>query len=172
MPAMTTMPPRRDLTKSNAQFARAVRRLLGYTTKSPIIEVPETATAPPRQVIARAFPISIDVEGFEQLARSPEVQERARQIRSDLGDPKIVILDVRTKEEYDAGHIPNAKLLPLGQLETLAAEALPDRNATLLVYCRSGRRSNAGAETLVSLGYTDVRDFGGIIDWPYDVVTD
>ena len=86
--------------------------------------------------------------------------------------PDAMIVDVREQSEYEAGHIPNAKLLPLGQLETLAAEALPDRNATLLVYCRSGRRSKAGAETLVSLGYIDVRDFGGIIDWPYDVVTD
>lgn len=96
--------------------------------------------------------------------------EEAKQVMED--QPDAIIIDVREQSEYDAGHIPNAKLLPLGQLETLAAEALPDRNATLLVYCRSGRRSKTGAETLVALGYTDVRDFGGIIDWPYDVVTD
>ena len=96
--------------------------------------------------------------------------KEAKQVMED--HPDAMIVDVREQSEYEAGHIPNAKLLPLGQLETLAAEALPDRNATLLVYCRSGRRSKAGAETLVSLGYIDVRDFGGIIDWPYDVVTD
>lgn len=75
-------------------FSRAVRRLLGYTTKSPVIEIPELDGKPPRHVIARAFPISIDVREFEKLARSPEVQERARQIRADLGDPKTVILGV------------------------------------------------------------------------------
>jgi alpha,alpha-trehalose-phosphate synthase [UDP-forming] len=75
-------------------FSRAVRRLLGYQTRSPIIEVPETESAPPRHVVARPFPISIDVREFEKLARTPEVQERARQIRADLGDPKFVILGV------------------------------------------------------------------------------
>ena len=96
--------------------------------------------------------------------------QEAKQVMDE--NPDAIIIDVREQSEYDAGHIPNATLLPLGQLEALAAEALPDRNAPLLVYCRSGRRSKAGAESLVSLGYTDVRDFGGIIDWPYDVVTD
>jgi rhodanese-related sulfurtransferase len=96
--------------------------------------------------------------------------QEAKQVMDE--NPDAIIIDVREQSEYDAGHIPNATLLPVGQLEALAAEALPDRNALLLVYCRSGRRSKAGAEALVSLGYTDVRDFGGIIDWPYDVVAD
>lgn len=75
-------------------FSRAVRRLLGYTTKSPYIEVPERDGLPARRVIARAFPISIDAESFEQLARRPDVQERAKQIRADLGDPQTVMLGV------------------------------------------------------------------------------
>src|SRR5690606_26366524 len=75
-------------------FSRAVRRLLGYTTRSPYIEIPGREDHPPRTVVARAFPISIDVEGFEALARSPEVQARAQQIREDLGDPSIVMLGV------------------------------------------------------------------------------
>src|SRR5690606_13366119 len=75
-------------------FSRAVRRLLGHATKSPIIDVPASESSPARQVIARAFPISIDVASFEKLARTPEVQERARQIRDDLGNPQTVILGV------------------------------------------------------------------------------
>jgi alpha,alpha-trehalose-phosphate synthase [UDP-forming] len=75
-------------------FSRAVRRLLGYTTRSPHIDVPARDALPARRVLARAFPISIDVEGFENLARHPDVQARARQIRHDLGDPRVVMLGV------------------------------------------------------------------------------
>ena len=85
---------------------------------------------------------------------------------------KVIILDVRTKGEYAEGHIKNAILVPNESIGTEPPKELPDKNAEILVYCRSGRRSKAGAEALVSLGYTDVRDFGGIIDWPYDVVAD
>ena len=81
----------------------------------------------------------------------------------------VIVLDVREQYEYDAGHIPGAVLLPLGTIEAAAAEALPDKDAVLLVYCRSGNRSRTAANTLLELGYTQVYDFGGIIDWPYDV---
>lgn len=82
------------------------------------------------------------------------------------------LLDVRELSEYSAGHIAGAKLLPVGQIESLAATELPDLNATIIVYCRSGARSSRAAQTLLSLGYTDVLDLGGISSWPYDVVTD
>lgn len=82
----------------------------------------------------------------------------------------VIILDVREQSEYDSGHIPNATLLPLGSITAKAAEALPDKDQTILVYCRSGNRSRTAANELVSLGYTQVYDFGGIIDWPYDIV--
>ena len=75
-------------------FSRAVRRLVGYTTKSPLIEIPARGGHPARQVIARAFPISIDAAAFEEIARRPAVQERARQIRADLGNPKTIMLGV------------------------------------------------------------------------------
>ncbi len=115
-------------------FSRAVRRLLGYTTKSPLIEVPAVGDAPAREVIARAFPISIDVEGFERLARSPEVQERARQIRADLGDPQTVILGV-DRLDYTKGIAHRLKafgeLLEDGRLRvedvTLVQVASPSR---------------------------------------------
>ncbi len=78
-----------------------------------------------------------------------------------------VLLDVRTPEEYNEAHIPGAMLLPLDELAAQAETALPDKAQLILVYCRSGRRSKTAAETLLSLGYTNVRDFGGILDWPY-----
>ena len=81
-----------------------------------------------------------------------------------------IILDVRTQEEYDEGHIPGAILIPYTEIEARAEEILTDKNRQILVYCRSGRRSKIAAETLVELGYTNIREFGGIIDWPYEVV--
>lgn len=86
------------------------------------------------------------------------------------GDGTFIILDVRTQEEYDEGHIDGAVLLPYDQIPQEAASILPDKAATILVYCRSGNRSATASNALIDLGYTDVQDFGGIIDWPYEIV--
>ena len=79
-----------------------------------------------------------------------------------------IILDVRTQEEYDEGHIPGAILIPYTQIEEKANEMLLDKDQLILVYCRSGRRSKIAAEALAELGYTNIKEFGGIIDWPYE----
>ena len=84
-------------------------------------------------------------------------------------EPDCVILDVREQAEYDEGHIPGAVLLPHDKVASEADALLPDKTQRILVYCRSGRRSKLAAESLVQLGYTNVMEFGGIIDWPYDV---
>ncbi len=91
--------------------------------------------------------------------------------RMDSGDT-IVILDVRTQEEYDAGHIAGAILVPNETIADKQPALLPDLDAEILVYCRSGNRSAQAAKKLIAIGYTNVVDFGGIIDWPYDIVTD
>ena len=83
---------------------------------------------------------------------------------------KAVVLDVRTLEEYREKHIPKAVLLPLAEVKEKAATVLPDKNAEILVYCRSGNRSRQAAVLLVEMGYASVYDFGGIQDWPYEVV--
>ena len=93
--------------------------------------------------------------------------EEAKQIMDS--EEGYVILDVRTQEEYDQGHIPGAILIPNTEIEARAEQELPDKDQLILVYCRSGRRSKLAADILVSLGYTDIREFGGIIDWPYEV---
>jgi rhodanese-related sulfurtransferase len=89
----------------------------------------------------------------------------------DSGD-EIIILDVRTEEEYDAGHIMDAILVPNETIIDEQPELLPDLDAEILVYCRSGNRSAQAAKKLIAIGYTNVVDFGGIIDWPYEVVMD
>lgn len=91
--------------------------------------------------------------------------------RVDSGD-EIIILDVRTQEEFDEAHIPGAILIPNETILDEQPELLPDLDAEILIYCRSGNRSAQAANKLIAMGYTDVVDFGGIIDWPYEVVTD
>ena len=80
---------------------------------------------------------------------------------------KLIIVDVRTKEEYDSGHIPRSLLIPYDEMEATAASLLPDKNASIIVYCRSGRRSEIAAKSLVKLGYTNAADLGAITDWKY-----
>jgi rhodanese-related sulfurtransferase len=84
----------------------------------------------------------------------------------------VIVLDVRTQEEYESSHIEGAILIPDTDISDHAEEVLTDKSATILVYCRSGRRSALAAQNLSDLGYTSVYDFGGIIDWPYEVVTE
>lgn len=85
-------------------------------------------------------------------------------------DSKVILLDVRTQEEYDDKHIKGAILIPNEEIHTDAdiAERLPDKDAEILVYCRSGSRSQQAAKKLIQAGYTNVYDFGGIIDWTYE----
>lgn len=79
-----------------------------------------------------------------------------------------IILDVRTKSEYEASHINGAVLIPDVEIEEQAPNVLTDKNQLILVYCRSGRRSQSAAKKLANLGYTNVKDFGGITNWPYE----
>ena len=93
--------------------------------------------------------------------------EEAKQIMDS--EEGYIILDVRTQEEYDQGHIPGAIVISHEEIEEKAEEVLTDKDQLILVYCRSGRRSKLAAEALVELGYTNIKEFGGIIDWPYEV---
>ena len=79
-----------------------------------------------------------------------------------------IILDVRTQDEFDETHIPGAILIPHDEITEKAEDLLTDKDQLILVYCRSGRRSKLAAEALVELGYTNIKEFGGIIDWPYE----
>lgn len=86
-------------------------------------------------------------------------------------NPDAILLDVRTQEEYDGGHIPGAVCFPNEDIQPELP--LPfEKDAEILVYCRSGRRSAEAAEKLADMGYTNVADFGGIQDWPYETTTD
>lgn len=106
-----------------------------------------------------------NAEGYQKIT--------PQQAKARMAEPGVIVLDVRMQQEYDAGHIANAVLLPLPLIETgdaAVAKALPDKDDEILVYCRSGRRSAIAANALINMGYTNVFDFGGINDWPYEVV--
>ena len=93
-------------------------------------------------------------------------QEEAKEM---MDTQEVIILDVREQDEYDSDHIPDAVLLPVGTIdENTAAEVIPEKDSTVLVYCRSGNRSKTASETLVGLGYTNIYEFGGINTWPYE----
>ena len=83
-------------------------------------------------------------------------------------DKSIILVDVRTEAEYKNKHISNSILLPVDKLAELAPIKLPDKQARIFVYCHSGNRSKSASKKLISLGYQDVYDMGGIIDWPYE----
>lgn len=102
---------------------------------------------------------------YEQISA-----EDAKKLMDTASD--YIIVDARTTEEFAEGHIPNAILIPEYEIADRAPAELPDKDRLILVYCRSGRRSKIASAALVELGYTNVKEFGGIIDWPYDVVTD
>ena len=100
---------------------------------------------------------------YEQISA-----EQAKAIMDS--ETNYVIIDARTQSEFDEGHIPGAILMPEYEVAERAESELLDKNQLILVYCRSGRRSKIAAQALVDLGYTNVKEFGGIIDWKYDTV--
>lgn len=101
-------------------------------------------------------------QGYKQIS-----QAQAKEIMDTSSD--FILLDVRTEKEFAAGHIKGAILIPDYEIRLRAEKELPDKAKTILVYCRSGRRSKLAARDLAELGYTDVLEFGGIIDWKYGI---
>ena len=99
--------------------------------------------------------------GYQQIT-----QDEAKAM---MDSQEVIILDVREQDEYDSGHIPGAGLLPVGTIDdTTAAQVIPEKDSTALVYCRSGNRSKTASAALADLGYTNIYEFGGINTWPYD----
>ena len=112
--------------------------------------------------------------------RAMEVEEELKRQEIQTITPKqakekmtqeenLIILDVRTQEEYQQGYIPKSQLLPLQELENRVDKEIQDKSTPILVYCRSGVRSKKACEILVKKGYKKVWDMGGILDWPYEI---
>jgi rhodanese-related sulfurtransferase len=95
-------------------------------------------------------------------------QEEAHQ-KMQSGE-KYILLDVRSPDEFAEGYIEGAKLLPVNELPQRAASELPDKDALIMIYCHSGGRAGVAAKQLERMGYTNVFNIGGIMNWPYEVV--
>ena len=109
----------------------------------------------------------VDGEGSEMKYRQIS-QEEAKKIMNE--EDNYVILDVRTREEYNSGHIPDAICIPVETITADTLRELPDKNQKILVYCRSGNRSKQAADRLAKAGYTNVYEFGGINTWDGEIV--
>ena len=107
---------------------------------------------------------SAHAEGYTQIS-----QETAKEMMTQ--DDGHIIVDVRRPDEYDAGHIPGAVLIPNESIGGAAPKELPDTNQIILIYCRSGNRSKQAAQKLAGMGYTNIYEFGGIITWTGEIVT-
>lgn len=116
---------------------------------------------------AMVFLLMVSACGGEEPAEYVHISaEEAKNIMDSSED--YVLLDVRTEEEFAEKHIPGAVLIPDSEIAQRAEKELLDKEKTVLVYCRSGRRSKLAAQILADMGYKNVLEFGGINDWPYE----
>lgn len=120
-------------------------------------------------IVPAPKPISPDNTNNSMVVEYRKITQEQAKERIDSGD-EVIILDVRTEEEFKSGHIPGAILIPNESIGNKRPEQLKDLNAEILVYCRSGNRSAQASRKLIALGYTNVYDFGGINNWPYETV--
>lgn len=93
--------------------------------------------------------------------------KEAKKMLSERND--IIIIDVRGESEYRQGHIKNSKLIPLEYLKSNIINQVPNKSSTIFIYCKTGKKSKIGYEYLKELGYSNVYNMGGIMDWPYEM---
>ena len=114
-------------------------------------------------------PTSITIADKGETVMYQQITPQEAKKIMDSGE-EYIILDAREQSEFDEGHIPEAILIPYTEIGKKTEQMIPDKNTQILVYCRSGRRSKLASESLSKLGYTNVKEFGGIIDWSYEIV--
>lgn len=119
-------------------------------------------------IILLALLVLAGCKGEKTMTYEQITQEEAKRIMDTQTD--YVLLDTRTDEEFAQGHIEGAIMIPEYEITEKAESVIPDKDTLILVYCRSGRRSKIASMLLVELGYTNVKEFGGIIDWEYEIV--
>ena len=114
--------------------------------------------------------VSVDSKEVKNEKKAEYKKITSDEAKKMMETQKVIVVDVRTLEEYNEGHIPNAISVPLETIENEAEAKLKNKDDLILVYCRSGRRSREAALKLIEKGYTNVIDFGGIKDWNGEVV--
>lgn len=123
-----------------------------------------------KRIVPLLFSLLLMLTGCSGGAGDGSYQQITQEGAKEMMDTQeVIILDVREQDEYDNGHIPGSVLLPVGIIdEETAAAVIPEKDSTVLVYCRSGNRSKTASSTLAELGYTNICEFGGINTWPYE----
>ena len=114
--------------------------------------------------------VSVDSKEVKEVKKAEYKKITSDEAKKMMETQKVIVVDVRTLEEYNEGRIPNAISIPLETIENEAEAKLKNKDDLILVYCRSGRRSREAALKLIEKGYTNVIDFGGIKDWNGEVV--
>ena len=124
----------------------------------------------PQQDISESPPEIVQPESIspEEIVQPESIspEEAYKRLESE---EDIILLDVRNQGEYEEQHIPGSILIPVNELEKRAEAELTDKDADIIVYCASGKRSTSAANILAGLGYSKVYNMGGIMDWPYEV---
>lgn len=124
-----------------------------------------------KRVISLLFALTMLFAGCSTGSNGGFYQQISQEEAKKMMDTQeVIVLDVREQDEYDSGHIPGAVLLPVGTInEETASAVIPEKDNTVLVYCRSGNRSKTASAALADLGYTNIYEFGGINTWPYEI---
>ena len=124
-----------------------------------------------KRIFPLIFAMLLVLTGCGGTAEENTYQQITQEEAKNMMDTQeAIVLDVREQDEFDAGHIPGAVLLPVGTItKDSAAAVIPELDSVVLVYCRSGNRSKKASQALVDLGYTGIYEFGGINTWPYEV---
>ena len=124
-----------------------------------------------KRVIPLLFALTMLFAGCSTGGNGGSYQQISQEEAKNMMDTQeVVVLDVREQDEYDSGHIPGAVLLPVGTInEETASAVIPEKDDTVLVYCRSGNRSKTASAALAGLGYTSIYEFGGINTWSYEI---
>ena len=122
-----------------------------------------------KRIVCLLFALLLAFTGCK-AAESTYQQITQQEAKAMMDTQEVIVLDVREQDEFDAGHIPGAVLLPVGTItQDAAAAVIPRLDSVVLVYCRSGNRSKKAAQALADLGYTSIYEFGGVSTWPYEV---
>ncbi len=124
-----------------------------------------------KRVIPFLFALTMLFAGCSTGGNGSSYQQISQEEAKKMMDTQeVIVLDVREQDEYDSGHIPGAVLLPVGTIsEETASAVIPEKDDTVLVYCRSGNRSKTASAALAELGYTNIYEFGGINTWSYEI---
>lgn len=130
----------------------------------------EQAAAPATETASETSSASVEAPKEQAASYHQISQEEAKEMMAMDGTQ--IIVDVRTQEEYESGHIPGAICIPNESIGCDSPEALPDYDQIILIYCRTGRRSKEASQKLASMGYTNIYEFGGINDWTGEIVTE